>query len=63
MATEQKEKLVTVTAKAAEKIHEFMKEELTDLILKKVLLLMNTNTTYRQKAELIAELVIEYYDK
>ena len=40
-----------------------MKEELTDLILKKVLLLMNTNTTYRQKDELIAELVIEYYDK
>jgi iron-sulfur cluster assembly protein len=27
MATEQKEKLVTVTAKAAEKIQEFMKEE------------------------------------
>jgi len=27
MATEQKEKLVTVTEKAAEKIHEFMKEE------------------------------------
>jgi len=27
MATEQTQKLVTVTAKAAEKIHEFMKEE------------------------------------
>jgi len=27
MATEQTQKMVTVTAKAAEKIHEFMKEE------------------------------------
>ncbi len=27
MATEQTEKLITVTAKAAEKIHDFMKEE------------------------------------
>jgi len=27
MATEQTQKLITVTPKAAEKIHEFMKEE------------------------------------
>jgi len=27
MATEQTQKMITVTAKAAEKIHEFMKEE------------------------------------
>lgn len=40
-----------------------MKKELTELILKEVLLLVNTKKSYREKAELIAELVIRYYGK
>lgn len=40
-----------------------MKEKLTEIILKEVLLMVNTNKTYREKAELIAGLVIKFYEQ